>query len=146
MKTWLRPLSITWTTGWGFIAVLSLGLWTRSYMACEEVRGRFVSTWTYAISSDDGNLWVDWSAVAATSNDWAYEVRIPSHYFRRMQQSPPIRATSVCIAYWFVVLTTTVLAVVPWLNRVSWKFAVRNLLIATTLLAALLGLFNYLKG
>ena len=146
MKTWLRPLSIAWTAGWGCIAVLSLGLWTRSYIACEEVSGRFASTWTYAISSDDGNLWMDWSPVAATPNDWSYEVRIPSHYFRRMQQSPPIRPMSVRIAYWFVVLTTTVLAVVLWLKRVSWNFAVRNLLIATTLLAILLGLFDYLKG
>jgi hypothetical protein len=145
MKTWLRPLGIAWTTGWGFIAVLSLGLWARSYMACEEVRGRFASTWTYAISSDDGNLWMDWSAVAATPNDWAYEVRIPSHYFRRMQQLPPIRATALRISYWVIVLATSLVAVAPWLRHVSWNFAVRNLLIATTLLAMLLGMFDYLQ-
>jgi hypothetical protein len=46
-------------------------------------------------------------------------------------------ATSIQLPYWFVVLTFGSIAVVPW---ILWRFSLRTLLIATTLIAAVLGL------
>jgi hypothetical protein len=42
----------------------------------------------------------------------------------------------IYIPYWIPILLTITLAIIPWLR---WKFSLRTLLIATTLIAVLLG-------
>jgi hypothetical protein len=44
--------------------------------------------------------------------------------------------------YWFPVLISGVLAAVPWIR---WRFSLRTLLIATTIIAVVLGLIVWLR-
>jgi hypothetical protein len=47
------------------------------------------------------------------------------------------------IPHWFPVLLTAMLFTVPWIRQLSWRFSLRTLLIATTLVAVVLGLICY---
>ena len=50
---------------------------------------------------------------------------------------------SLVISHWSAVLLSGVLAVVPWIPRLSWRFSLRTLLIAMTLIAVVLGAIVY---
>jgi hypothetical protein len=95
-------------------------------------------------SSDYGNLGFGHHPVVGSNYGWSYSVKIPSHEYRGFQLDPTGGATSFWIPFWFPVVLSTALAVAPWLRKFGWRFQVRNLLITTTLLAVLLGLFAYL--
>jgi hypothetical protein len=47
------------------------------------------------------------------------------------------------IPYWFTVAGTCSVAIFPWTRFFSWKFSLRTLLIATTLVAVVLGLIMW---
>jgi hypothetical protein len=51
--------------------------------------------------------------------------------------------TYLVVPYWFLVLSSAVLVALPWLNL---QFSLRSLLIATTLIAGLLGLLAWPGG
>jgi hypothetical protein len=51
----------------------------------------------------------------------------------------------VALPYWFAVLLAVTLAVAPWIRQLNWRFTTRTLLIATTLVAILLGLIVWLR-
>jgi hypothetical protein len=44
------------------------------------------------------------------------------------------------IRYWLSVAITATLAVLPWIHKLPWRFSLRTLLIATALVAVVLGL------
>jgi len=50
--------------------------------------------------------------------------------------------TGLLIRFWLVLLALLVCGALPWLH---WRFALRTLLIATTLVAVLLGLIVWLR-
>jgi hypothetical protein len=49
----------------------------------------------------------------------------------------------VAVPHWFLVAIFTTLAVLPWIRHLSRRFSLRTLLIATTLIAVVLGLVVY---
>jgi hypothetical protein len=51
-----------------------------------------------------------------------------------------LAGTGLVIPYWSLVLVTPLLAVAPWIR---WRFSLRTVLIATTLVAVVLGLIVY---
>jgi hypothetical protein len=51
--------------------------------------------------------------------------------------------TRICGPHWFPVLLSAAFAAAPWFRR-TWKFSLRTLLIATTLVAVVLGLIVWL--
>jgi hypothetical protein len=46
----------------------------------------------------------------------------------------------VAAPYWFPVATVAMIAVLPWMRELKWQFSLRTLLIATTLIAVVMGL------
>jgi hypothetical protein len=44
------------------------------------------------------------------------------------------------VPHWFLVLLATTFATLPWIRYFEWRFSLRTLLIATTLVAVVLGL------
>ncbi len=50
-------------------------------------------------------------------------------------------SSSPLVPSWCLVLITAAIAVVPWIRNLRWRFSLRTLLIATTLIAVALGLF-----
>jgi hypothetical protein len=48
------------------------------------------------------------------------------------------------IPYWSTAITAAIVATVPWLRSISFRFSLRSLFIATTFLAIVLGMIAWL--
>jgi hypothetical protein len=59
-----------------------------------------------------------------------------------IQRSPTGTKDAVCFSYWLLSVSTIILAALPWLR---WRFTLRTLLIAMTLVAVVLGLIVWLN-
>jgi hypothetical protein len=148
-----RKLRIAWSVGCGIVAVLLIGLWVRSQNRQDrlirhsttniEVRS-YRSQTIVEITPDDN--------IQAISTSWEIKSRVADHFWRPISISHPrLAALGVSwgfkqgtyylfLPHWLLVLFTASLAVAPW---IKWRFSLRTLLIATTLVAALLGAIIY---
>jgi hypothetical protein len=100
-----------------------------------------------AIQFSDGTLkpkWIRLSAdhfVGDSSHTYATEFPKPnrsSQVWGHFELS--YAHTGVCVPYWFLLTSFAALAAAPWF---PWRFSLRNLFIATTLVAVVLGLLVY---
>ena len=145
-----RKLRIAWSVVCGIACVLLIALWVRSYWTYDIV-GIAGPGSEYSIHSTGGFIGVyDMLDISGTSGptNWRY-VHRPSdpanfrvsawrpHY----STYPDAPSVSVEIPYWMLVLPLGLLAAIPWLR---WHFSIRTLLIATTLVAVVLGLIVWL--
>jgi asparagine N-glycosylation enzyme membrane subunit Stt3 len=48
--------------------------------------------------------------------------------------------TGFMVPFWFLAFVSATTAVLPWLPWIKWRFTLRTMLIATTLVAVVLGL------
>ena len=64
-----------------------------------------------------------------------YKDDVLGFYFKRMQSG-----FRLDLPFWFAMLFSTSFAIVPWRRQINWRFSLRTLLIATTLIAVVLGL------
>jgi hypothetical protein len=142
----LRKLRITWSVFWGIACVLLIALWVRSYRATDSVYGRIPTLVDIGGASQAGQLmlafchcgaWDAWhhfsvpygqgddlGAIAPASGfGWVFADNDDERYFF----SP----------HWFVAVVFTMFASAPWIGQ---RFSLRTLLIATTLVALVLGL------
>jgi hypothetical protein len=145
-----RKLRIAWSVGCGMACVLLIVLWVRSFCYCDHVmiptshthsisgwsaRGQVfcvyfpsASEFLWTSVAADRNVEHDRGSVVSFLGDWCFNVF--SNY----------GSTGLTMPYWFPVLMTAALVVLPWAKRISWRFSLRTLLIATTLVAVVLGL------
>ena len=49
----------------------------------------------------------------------------------------------LAIPHWFFLVVSFAFAIVPWVRQLKWRFSLRTLLIATTLVAVILGAIVY---
>jgi hypothetical protein len=159
-----RRLRIAWSVFWALACVLLVVLWVRSYWLGTAVRIPFSDyVWVqgssqlgwirasgYRVRSTfpgiaavnrgfdyrTGRLkqplenvpnWTTWIGVLCFSRPefvWVWELQIP---------------------LWLPPIPTAVLAIAPWLRQIRWRFRLRTLLIATTLVAVALGLIVWLR-
>ena len=164
----LRTLPrIVWSVVWGLLAVLLCLLWVRSYWWQDTLHlnyaGRdtpnYSGTKTVNLTSAQGriavsNLPMRWAPRIATNHSAISDTFQPFDYtddfgntpsatwFRVMRWSKP-KHTSVEFPNWSLAFCFSALAVAPWLCW-SNRFGLRTLLIATTLIAVLLGLIVWL--
>jgi hypothetical protein len=136
-----RKLRITWSVAWGVVAVLLCVLWVRSYWYVDTFSlGSYGNThWLGSIS---GELRYAKPRGQAHSLQWN---TLPRESLRR--ESPRgsilgfrgvmISSGIPIVPHWFPLTIFTTLATVPW---IKWRFSLRALLIATTLVAVVLGL------
>lgn len=134
-----RKLRIAWSVAWGVVAVLLCVLWVRSYSWTDMTR------FSEVISSN-GKLHFNQTVMVTFSGKVGFG---PLEARRRIgiytMQTARIEIVKrsgdgPTIPYWSLVLTAIVLSGVPWLR---YRFSLRTLLIATTLIAIALGLFAY---
>jgi hypothetical protein len=145
-----RKLRIAWSVMWSLLAVLLVVLWVRSYWqaGCFGCQSRP----SFFIHSQRGQL--------TYMSGLPERVRLgflrDSTFFDATRVSPPPvwgfgAATSggiislLFLPYWPVVLlasTLAVLGVLPWLR---WRFSLRTVLIAMTLVALVLGAIVWLR-
>jgi hypothetical protein len=141
-----RKLRIAWSVVWSVVAVLFVLLWVRSYSWCERYClprigtkmlganspiGNIVLTCTGDLYSGDGPYY--WSAPAAPES--MFHVYFPGpYYWPRLR--PWEDGFWVILPMWLPIAMSIGLGFGPWLR---YRFSLRTLLIATTLVAMVLG-------
>jgi hypothetical protein len=136
----------------GFFALLTLaviGLWVRSYYRGDSVAGPFRDTHMIGIGSHYGTTaWMSRS-----------QKRLPDKWMVRHFAARPEEAAKrtqegflarlgfgvkhyLMLPHWFLAALSFGLAALAW-PRQFWRFTIRTLLLATTLLAGVLGLVVY---
>jgi hypothetical protein len=129
-----RKLRIVWSVGCGIACLLLIVLWTRSYRYREgyEFPGRHqvLSQLGVCYFGGSGGYSAKWFSDAIATRRQPILYYLPSGGF-----SP----NSVAVPYWFSYLIAGALTAAPWISSLR-QFSLRALLIATTLVAVVLGL------
>jgi hypothetical protein len=156
-----RKLRIAWSVVCGIACVLLVVLWVRSYWWCDMFEKRTASQ-LLQLDSRKGRLsfwqnnlgWPGQSPKVTQLLLYSMDKgRFYGHCPADAYQKPFWNQASILafgrfgselqrvifIPYWFPVLISSALAAVPWI-RWSKRFSLRTLLIATTLVAVVLGL------
>jgi hypothetical protein len=151
-----RKLRIAWSAVWTLACVLMVLLWARSYWRYDRV-AKFERN-QMATSLDSGSAIITFarldyskiSPVPMEPYDWRWEGNQPI-----TEDSPEITGPSfqwsrervgsaVSFPHWFPAIEFAALAAILWIPW-SNKFSLRTLLIATTLVAVVLGLVVWLR-
>jgi hypothetical protein len=145
-----RKLRIAWSVLWGIAAVLLALLWARSYARTDILSGHLIGPHSFQAISCDGKLAM---ILAPYSAGWHYEAWLPEQSLWRKEQFSQFRCfNSVprtsnrhewAIAYAFLIAIVAATSSGPWIVNTP-RFSLRTLLIATTLVAVVLGLIVYL--
>jgi hypothetical protein len=157
----LRKLRIAWSAACGIACVLLIALWARSYTWGDTLTVPISQSWLLSFSSGQGVLLVhlqhDPRAIQ-TSRGWSLRHismvkmdRLKAQFKQRGGPASVIDAVNrwglsvrtIRTPHWFPVLLSAALCAVPWMR---WRFRLRTLLIATTLVAVTLGLICYAIG
>jgi hypothetical protein len=159
-----RKLRIAWSLFWGIACVLLIALWVRSYSWWDELYTP-LSIQRYYETEADGRLIVIESAsgqvivtFSTGSGPWIWHIaskltdRYPygphseladQHHTTGLAGFAIYRAyglnPTVCVPHWFLALAFVGLGGLSWLHWQK-RFSLRTLLIATTLVAVVLGL------
>jgi hypothetical protein len=156
-----RKLRIAWSVAWGMVAVLLCVLWVRSYQIQDDVwveysgptagqtgntfvhllslHGRLIAVPRHNFSTTPWRL--GHNGVVHFSMDFQDNAgRSPSLLSPQILRWSQYSRTEFHIPYWCFIVTFGVVSVIPWVRRIGWRFSLRTLLIATTLVAVVLGL------
>ena len=135
-----RKLRIAWSVAWGVVAVLLIALWVRSTDTFDDVG------WG---ASFQGRLYVAPAlridSIPGKASEGTVEELHPGYFTKRVLKIRNLKVSSLpsggpIIPYWPLVLMMCAIIPVPWL-----RFSLRTLLIATTLVAVVLGLIVWLR-
>jgi hypothetical protein len=150
MPSYLRYLRITWTVTCGIACLLLCVLWVRSYWGCDDLMVPGIKIQTLQVKSFRGrltwHLFVDPQLhkldlqVGPTVDDfdWTdYDNYIGNWRWITVGGRT---SESLVLPHWVFAALPAVFATVPWIR---WRFTLRTLLIATTLVAVVLGLVVY---
>jgi len=119
-----RKLRIAWSAQCGIVYVLLLMLWVRTYWHPDFIPKRLVSKPAWQVRSYGGSIdLIRWNTPSNVT--WT--------------RTPSIKVT---IPHTALALTIAFAAIAPWVNW-SKRFSLRTLLIATTVMAAVLGFTLY---
>jgi hypothetical protein len=143
-----RKLRTAWSVGWGIAAVLLVALWVRSHWSWDAA-WIYTPTAELLIDAQSGETFLRYhtppvspkSEVIGVKSVPALDIFVmpPGSYagFRFIRSY----GFGLFVPFWFLVIVATSLTVAPW---ITWKFSLRMLLIATTLVAVGLGLIVWL--
>src|SRR4051812_44350828 len=147
---WLR---ITWTAFFGLTAVLLVSLWVRSYRWNETIVGPLSKSSLQAFGSTQGKLCTMHSSPFPQPGEWRYGVEeiVPGddvwvdvwpEYYQVFGLGFRTFGTTwmIAVPHWFAIIFVAAVAALPWIRPTAWKFSLRTLLIATTLVGIVLGL------
>jgi hypothetical protein len=140
-----RKLRIAWSVVWGLLAVLLIVLWVRSYWCKYTFRTNDLDN-RVVVFSAYGNIhfrkFGDTAISTCISDGWEFQSELTedlnefkgSNGFQLLHRPGYF---DLSIPYRFPVMLSATLTVAPWLR---FRFSLRTLLIATTLVAVVLGL------
>jgi hypothetical protein len=153
-----RKLQIAWSVLCGIACVLLIALWVRSHRTCDRLHLPISDSDRFIFESNQGRIMAlfDWGGTwqvglepdnpwggsylieGGVANDWP---QITDYRFAILHGKPS--GVFWIMPHWFPVLLLATSAVAPWYRRIRWRFSLRTLLIATTLVAVVLGLVVY---
>jgi hypothetical protein len=157
-----RKLRITWTVFCGIACVLLIVLWVRSYWRGDLIG--VVGNRSLHIRSEQGLIFTDVSTADAGDRrgwrhrmwpqtpDWSPWSGLGRHWWDRLGFGHYVGSTSTnqrvdqfVVPHYFVVVIAGLLAALPVASKYSSRrrFSLRTMLIATTLVAVVLGLIVY---
>jgi hypothetical protein len=149
-----RKLRIAWSVGCGIVAVLLCLLWVRSYWWVEMIGAPLTSKYYFGVGSHPGCIGFAIHPMGNLSSSQIKRFqRVPTErWLASVQQDilPNIsrvwgqfsfKRYSYLIPDWFVLFVLAALTGTPWIRL---SFSLRTLLIATTLVAVVLGLIVWL--
>jgi len=132
-------LRITWSVVSAILAGLLCFLWVRSYSYGDGVYCVDNASQRTVAGLNAGCMYLsflDESPSEPPSNGWVYFSFSPTG-FKGFQWKSSVRVQEIDVPFWFVVTAAFSASVLPWIPR---RFSLRTLLIATTLVAVVLGL------
>jgi len=149
----VRYMRITFSAACLLACVLMIGLWVRSYWWRDSAFGHVNSKLIHAISMEGR---IELSRMAKpnyptrlyTGQVWHEDVEVwkihqintlpsePTVIGFRLRRTVPL-GIAVYLPRWFPVVLIASLAVLPWMR---WRFSLRTLLLAATLVAVVLGM------
>jgi hypothetical protein len=152
----VRALRITWTALCGIACLLLVVLWVRSYwygtaFTCTLYNSKvcsivsFKGTLSVALADAEYNL--DAYTMGLSEHHSESFSPLKSHWGIGVKQSPTstIRSEFVSVPHWFAVVLCAICAITVVVSpEWHWRFRIRTLLIATTLVAVGLGLIVWL--
>jgi hypothetical protein len=157
-----RKLRIAWSVGWGIVCLSVISLWVRSYTYWDHPYGPLGPSHGFYLNSIRGQLfltimrgnstwaWVTYPATSLTDTEATGEefsatfpvsAGVPQTIYGfqfkweikmlglGVVATPPVRYA--VIPYWFLVALIATTAAISWL---PWRFSLRTLLIAMTLI------------
>jgi hypothetical protein len=144
-----RKLRIAWSVVWGVVAVLLLVLWVWSYWWAVYLKAPYPEGRDTVAVTRSGRLEVEfYYLIAGEISHWQFDTLGPSE-LSELDDEPTLSGwgfnlywgvpSGVVVPLWFLVFFSVSLAGLPWIH---WprRFTLRTLLIATTLVAVVLGL------
>jgi hypothetical protein len=141
-----RKLRIAWSVGCGIACVLLIVLWVRSYESGIVLNERITKTHALSLVSQRGfcgALLLDPTVYA--SPKWGLSTGSPQRWgspsWDFAIHSKSDRYVQVMVPWWFVVLSGAIMSIIA--QQLKWRFSLRTLLIATTLVALVLGAIVY---
>jgi hypothetical protein len=160
----LRFLRIAVSAAFGILCLLLIPLWVRSYWWRDEIIGHISETRLVECNSVSGTLalgtsvwpslpppytdYVPWKVgsfrVDEEGETWFAGERLNSNWEFYLAV-PPNQESAVFAPHWFLVLLAAALAIAPWIKELKWRFSLRTLLLAMTLVAIVLGLAMALR-
>jgi hypothetical protein len=147
-----RKLRIAWSVAWGVVAVLLAVLCVRSYWWLDSV-WRYTPTGGMRLDSLCGKIIFKVASVSGQVATVVVDTKSTKHmipaggdayfgikFYLGFLLRREANGFALFIPYWFLTLLAIAFAPLSWLR---WRFGLRTLLIATTLVAVVLGLVVY---
>src|SRR5262245_18068408 len=143
----IRGLRIAWSVWWGILCVLLIGLWMRSYYVGDVVLWS-VTKWSgFQFTSMEGELTgrrcsLDGAGHQGSMNfpNWLWQTTRDGMFGPTEHGFDFRRWFYIALPYWSPVVISAAFVAAPWLVGRGHRFTLRTLLIATTLIAVVLGL------
>ena len=161
-----RKLRIAWSVAWGTVALLLLVVWVRSYWRWDNVilpdnRMTYPAhdwSWIIEASSHRGRLTWAGGLLVTKNVAWGWSnppqigggIKEPfvlgfSYHERAPGTTQRPSQYDFVMPYYFPFFLTSSVSLFPWIRYLPCRFSLRTLLIATTLVAVVLGLIVALR-
>ena len=153
-----RKLRIEWSVACVVACTLTVAFWVRSYRTVDIVCCHIPFANLVAVDSLFGELHIA-SDYTKPSSPWKWdseslvnENRARAYRDDPMNESPnriglgfthPRTYTIFSTPYWLLALLASLFGIVPWMRYIKWRFTLRMLLFATTLVGLTLGVYVY---
>jgi hypothetical protein len=148
-----RKLRIAWSVVWGVVAVLLIVLCVRSYRVADVVQFDSSRGWGFIVNCYRGEFEFATADVPAPTGQHFYHQVVrasgvkwpgwPTVKFGFGLLDANKGLVDLLLPHWFLVILSIAAGVAPWL--VFGRFSLLTLLIATTLVAIVLGLIVWLR-